>query len=120
MSFVNWIIVIIHAFIGWALCAAIMIIGRQIIDLQTTLIIHAIAAPIIFFLVSLVYFKFFNYISPFQTASIFTAFVIIIDVVLVAIFIEKSFAMFTSLIGTWIPFFLIFLSTFITGKLIVK
>jgi hypothetical protein len=43
--------------------------------------------------------------------------VIFMDLFLVALFIEKSFAMFTSLLGTWIPFGLIFTATYITGSL---
>jgi hypothetical protein len=31
---------------------------------------------------------------------------------------EKSFVMFKSLFGTWIPFGLIFLSTYLTGKMV--
>jgi len=36
----------------------------------------------------------------------------------IAIFIEKSFDMFKSAIGTWIPFALIFFSTYITGHIV--
>jgi hypothetical protein len=39
-----------------------------------------------------------------------------IDFFLVALIIQKSLAMFSSLIGTWIPFTLIFISTYIIGK----
>ena len=34
--------------LGWALCGAIMFVGMAITDIQTTLILHAIGAPIIF------------------------------------------------------------------------
>jgi len=40
------------------------------------------------------------------------------DVFLVALLIERSFEMFTSLLGTWIPWALIFTSTYLTGWLI--
>ena len=48
------VIVLAHAFVGWALCAAIMGIGLAMLPPQTALIIHAIAAPIFFKGVSLV------------------------------------------------------------------
>jgi hypothetical protein len=108
-------ILLAHAFVGWMLCAATMGIGMSITSLENTLIAHAIAAPIFFTIVSLVYFKKFNYTSPLQTAIIFLAFVIAMDFFVVAMLINKSFEMFTSLLGTWIPFALIFTSTYLTG-----
>jgi hypothetical protein len=41
----KYVIVLVHAFVGWALCAATMGIGLATLPLQTALIIHAIAAP---------------------------------------------------------------------------
>lgn len=108
-------IVLAHAFAGWLLCAATMGIGMAITSMENTLIIHAIGAPIYFFLVSLVYFRKFNFTSPLQTAAIFIAFVIGMDFFVVAMLILRSFEMFTSLLGTWIPFTLIFTSTWLTG-----
>ena len=103
-------VVKIHAFVGWALCAATMGIGTQLTSIENTLIIHAIGAPLFFALISLVYFKKFNYTSPLQTAVVFILFVIFMDFFVVALFIEKSFDMFRSPLGTWIPFASIFLS----------
>jgi len=114
------VVILVHAFVGWMLCAATMGIGMAVTSLETTLILHAIGAPIFFMLVSLVYFKKFNYTSPLQTAAIFVAFVIAMDFFIVAMLINRSFEMFTSLLGTWIPFILIFTSTYLTGFLTVK
>jgi hypothetical protein len=109
-------IILAHAFVGWMLCAGTMGIGTAVTSLETTLIIHAIGAPIFFAVVSSVYFKKFNYTTPLRTAVIFVAFVIVMDVFVVAILINRSFEMFASLLGTWIPFALIFSSTYLTGK----
>lgn len=106
---------LLGSFIGWALCGAVIFIGRTYLSEQTTLIIHAVAAPVFFFIISLIYFKKFNYTTPLLTALIFVTFVIFMDAFVVALFIEKSFDMFTSILGTWIPFALIFLSTYLTG-----
>jgi hypothetical protein len=111
-------IIFAHAFIGWALCGATMGIGMAVTSLEKTLIIHAIAAPIIFAIISWVYFSKFHFTSPLQTALIFLAFVIAMDFFLVAMVINQSFDMFTSLLGTWIPFGLIFLSIWLTGLLV--
>jgi len=113
------LIILLHAFIGWALCTATIGIGMSTTTLQNALVIHAVAAPIIFSLISLVYFKKFNYTTPLQTALIFTGFVMAMDFFVVALLVNKSLEMFTSLLGTWIPFLLIFGSTLLTG-LIVK
>lgn len=109
------LIILAHAFVGWVLCAATMGIGMAVTSLENTLIIHAIAAPIFFAGVSLVYFRKFNFTTPVQTAMIFVAFVIAMDFFLVATLINRSLEMFTSLLGTWIPFALIFLSTWFIG-----
>ena len=113
-------IILAHAFVGWALCAATMGVGMAVTTLETTLILHAIGAPIFFSLVSLVYFTKFNYTTPLQTAVIFIAFVIFMDFFLVAMIINRSFEMFTSLLGTWVPFALIFASTWLTGTFVTN
>ena len=56
------VVILIHAFVGWAFCAAIMGIGMAVTSLQTTLILHAIGGPIGFIVISLFYFKKFGYL----------------------------------------------------------
>jgi hypothetical protein len=112
--------VLVHAFIGWLLCAATMGIGMAVTTLGTTLIIHAIGAPIYFAAVSIVYFTRYSYTRPLQTAIIFVSFVMVIDFFVVALLINRSLAMFTSALGTWIPFAFIFTSTLLTGFLFYR
>lgn len=114
------LIILVHAFIGWALCAATMGIGMATTSLQNTLIAHAIGAPIFFSIVSLVYFRRFNFTTPLQTALIFVGFVIAVDFFVVAFLINRSLDMFTNLLGTWIPFALIFASTYLMGLYLVS
>jgi hypothetical protein len=109
------IIILIHALIGWAMCGAIIGIGFAVTTEQNALIIHALVVPVVFVVISLIYFKWFNYTTPFQTGLIFFLSAIMLDFFVVALLIEKSFEMFTSILGTWIPFALIFLSTYLTG-----
>jgi len=108
-------IILAHAFVGWALCAATIGIGMALTSEQIALILHAIGAPIFFTIVSLNYFKKFNYTSPLQTALIFVGFVVTVDFFVVALLINRSLEMFASLLGTWIPFALIFAATYMTG-----
>ena len=95
-------------------------IGMAVTSLQTTLILHAIGGPIGFIIISIFYFKKFDYTSPLQTAILFVAFVVFVDLFGVALLIEKNFAMFKSVIGTWLPFSLIFLATYFTGRFLNK
>jgi hypothetical protein len=112
--------VVTHAFIGWVLCAAIMGISLAVTSLDNALIIHAIAAPIFFAIVSWFYFQKFNYTTPLQTSVIFVIYVIGMDLFVVALIINHSLEMFTSLLGTWIPLALILVSTWLTGTLVTK
>ena len=114
------IIVLIHAFIVWILCGATIGISRSITTMELTLIIHAIGAPIFAASISLIYYKKFNYTTPMQTAFIFLFFIIAMDAGLVAPVFEKSYEMFKSVLGTWIPFALIFLSTYVTGLILKR
>ena len=60
-----------------------------------------------------------NYIGPLRTALIFTGFAMLVDFFVVALLILRSLDMFASLLGTWIPFALIFISTYLTGLVTV-
>jgi hypothetical protein len=104
-----------HALVGWALCAATIGIGFQLTSPMNTLIIHAVGATIFFFLVSWNYFKRFSYTSPIKTASAFLGVVLFMDFFIAALLIQGNLSMFMSLLGIWIPFALIFLSTYFTG-----
>ncbi len=120
MTSKQYIILFFHAFIGWTLCGATIAVGRSLTTMQTTLIIHAVAAPLIFYVVSYIYFRNFHYSSALKTSFIFVSFVIAVDAGLVAPFFEKSYEMFSSVLGTWLPFALIFTSTFVTGQCVEK
>jgi hypothetical protein len=71
-------------------------------------------------LLSLLYFKRFAGTSPLQTAVVFLSVVVAMDVFLVAPVFERSYAMFASPLGTWIPFALIFAATYLTGLAVAR
>ncbi len=114
------VVILVCGLIGWALCGAIIWIGMAVTSMENTLIIHAIGAPIIFWAIASIYFRAFNYTTPLQTAIVFVGVVVFMDVFVVALLIEKSFEMFASLLGTWIPWALIFASTYLTGLLATR
>ena len=114
------LIILVHAFVGWTFCTASMVIGMATMSLESALIVHAIGALIFFTIISLVYFNKFNYTTPLQTALIFVSFVIVVDFFVVALLINRSLKMFASPLGTWIPFALIFTSTYVTGLLTLR
>jgi hypothetical protein len=112
------VILFAHAFVAWAVCGAIVGIGMAVTTPFNALVAHAIGAPVFFALTTFVYYRYFGFTSPLQTAIIFLGIVIFLDVFIVALLIEKSFAMFASFLGTWLTFILIFGATWLTGMLV--
>ncbi len=113
-------IILSHAFVGWALCFATIGIGFAVTTQQNALIAHALGAPLYFTLVAVNYFKRFNYTTPLQTAAIFLGLVMLLDFFVVGLLILRNLEMFTSPLGTWLPFALIFASTYLTGTLMTR
>jgi len=107
---------IAHGVVGWALCGATMGIGMATTTLENALVIHAAAAPVIFIVLSVIYFRQFGFWRPLKTAAAFLAVVVALDFFVVALLVERSFDMFRSPVGTWLPFLLIFLSSWFTGS----
>jgi hypothetical protein len=93
-----------------------MMIPMALVSVEFALVVHAIGAPIFSGTVSWNYHRRFGYTPPMQTALTFVGFVIVVDFFLVAIIIEGSFEMFTSPLGTWIPFASIFAATYLMGR----
>jgi hypothetical protein len=106
------------AIVGWAICAAAIGIGFGLMTERGAFILHAIVAPIAFAGLSWLYFARFGYTPPLTTALVFVAIVVALDVFVVAMLIQGSFAMFGSPLGTWLPLILIFASTWGTGGLV--
>jgi len=112
------LVIVLFGLLGWVLCGAIMWVGMAVTSMQTTLIAHAVGAPVIFAAISWIYFTRFGYTRPLTTGLAFVALVVFMDFFLVALVINRSLEMFESLLGTWIPFVLIFLSTYLTGLIV--
>jgi hypothetical protein len=84
------------------------------VSLTVALIVHAVAAPVFFTLIARRYFDARGPRDPMPTAVVWTALVAILDLVAAGV-VQQGFEMFGSITGTWLPFALIFLATWITG-----
>lgn len=104
-----------HGVVGWAACGVTMAGLLRVASAGVATAIHAAAAPLIFAFVALHYFRAPGARSATVTALTFATLVALLDLVVVANFVLKSFAMFGSLIATWLPFALIFLVTWGVG-----
>jgi len=71
MNAKNIVILLIFSLIGWAFCGGVIAIGRSLTTTEATLIIHVAAVPVIFSVLSYIYFKNFNYMSSLATALFF-------------------------------------------------
>ena len=105
---------LVHGVTGWALCAALKAGLPRVAPIGFAIAIHAIAAPLIFGAISVNYFRARGAREPVPTALAFTAIVAFLDAGLAAL-VLRSYAMFASFAGTWLPFLLIFLATWGTG-----
>jgi hypothetical protein len=105
-----------HAVVGWAVCGGTIAVGRQILSMATTLLVHAIMAPLVFALLSMHFFRRYPAASPLRMSLGFVGIVVALDAFVVAPLIERSYTMFTSPLGTWIPFASIWLSSLLVGE----
>jgi len=108
-------VVVTCGLVGWGLCGVTMGVGMMVTTLGNALILHALAAPVIFTAISFWYFRRLRSWSSLRIAAVFLGVVVIMDVFVVALLIERSFEMFESILGIWLPFLLIFISTWWTG-----
>ncbi len=118
MSLQSSLVLTAHAFAVWVLCSATMVIGLKVASLRTALLARAIAAPLIAAAVSFIYFTWFGEATPLAAAIWFEGLVFLLDLLLVSLMINRSLDMFRSVLGTWLPFLLIFLATVLTGALV--
>ena len=114
----SWITLLGLGLVLWAGCGAVIGIGRKIWSLDTTLKVHLAAATLLAFLVSAIHKLLAPAFDPGLRALTITALIMILDAAIVAPLFERSYAMFRSLIGTWIPFAAIFVASLAAGLLV--
>ena len=108
--------VVIHGLVGWAICGATVGIGRQLLPMNVTLIIHAVVAPVAFGLLTWHHMRRFPDSSPWVIALSMMGLVIGLDAGVVAPLFERSYEMFRSVLGTWIPFALILAASYLVAR----
>jgi len=104
----------------WGSCGAVMAIGRRLWSLETTLRVHLAAAPLLAFLVSSIHRSLAPTFNPLLRAAVLAALIIALDAAIVAPIFERSYAMFRSFVGTWLPFAAIFLASLAAGILVTS
>jgi hypothetical protein len=101
-------VLLAYSVLGWAYCGLLIAIGRRVLPMDQVLLLHAVGAPFGFALLAFDYSRRFAFTGPLTTAAAFATVVFLLDVLVVAPLFERSFAMFASLIGMWIPLASIF------------
>ena len=108
-----------HAAVGWAACAATMGTLLAITTLGRALLLHTVAAPLLFVPIARHYFRALGAREPLGSALSFAGIVALLDLAIVAGLVQHRLAMFTSFTGTWLPLLLIFLSSWATGEVTI-
>jgi len=104
----------------WGACGAVMAVGRRLWTLDTALRVHLVAAPVIAFLLSALHAWLAPEFNAVLRAAVMTGLVMILDAVVGAPVLERSYAMFHSVIGTWLPFAAIFGASIAAGTLVPR
>lgn len=102
----------------WAACGGVVAFGRQVWTLNATLRVHLAIAPVIAFVVSAIHKVLAPDFNFLLRAAVLTGLVVVLDAVVVAPLFERSYAMFRSPIGTWLPFAAIFLASVAAGLVV--
>ncbi len=95
----------------WAFCGAIMGIGPLFMPMNTTLVVHAIGGPLGAAVAAWIYTRMFGFTGPVVTAAAFVGTALFLDFFLVSMIIMRSFEMFSSFVGLWLPMALIFVAS---------
>jgi menaquinone-dependent protoporphyrinogen oxidase len=103
-----------HGVIGWALSAAVMAGLLALASTGLALALHAIAAPIVFILVSRHYFAPPGAREPLPVALAFAG-IAVLELAAVAWLMQGRLTVFTAIIGAGLPAALIFAFTWMTG-----
>ena len=113
-----WISLILLALALWAACGGVIAIGRRLWTLQTTLVVHLFAAAAFAFAAAAGHKAVAPDFDVVGRAAAMTGLIVALDALVVAPLFERSYAMFRSAFGTWIPFAAIFLASWAAGALL--
>jgi hypothetical protein len=114
----GWLRLVAYGLVGWALCGLAMGLLMRLVPQGVALALHAIAAPLIFAAIARQYFSARGAREALTAAWAFTGLVAGLDLIVVAGLVQRSLAMFASVVGTWLPFALIFGVTWAMGVIV--
>ena len=110
-----WVSLVALSLIVWAACGGVIAGGRRVWTMQTTLVVHLFAAAAFAFAAASAHAWLAPDFDPVVRAAAMTALIVALDALVVAPLFERSYAMFRSALGTWIPFAAIFLASWAAG-----
>jgi len=108
------------AVVGWIACGLVFALARAAFGVDAAVVIHLLAAPVIGATVTLLLWNHPRHPGVAATAATLAGTAALLDAILVAPFLERSFAMFASLAGTWIPLALIFAASAATAAMLSR
>jgi hypothetical protein len=88
---------------GWAACGLTFMLARAALGVDAALVTHLLAAPAIGATVTLRLWHHPHHPGVLGTASTLAGTAALLDAIVIAPFLERSFEMFASPAGTWIP-----------------
>lgn len=100
---------------GWLVCGLVFALGRAAFGVDAALVIHLLAAPVVGAAATWLMWRHPRHPGIAATALAVSATPALLDAIVVAPFVERSFSMFASAPGTWIPLGLIFASSAVTA-----
>lgn len=106
---------LLWGFIAWAACGLVFGVSRALWGVDAALWVHLAFAPVLGGGAAFLYLNHPRRLGPLATAALLTGTVFCLDLLVVAPFLERSFAMFQSTLGTWLPLSLIAASSLLTG-----
>ena len=110
-----WVSLVALSLIVWAACGGTIAAGRRVWSMRTTLYVHLFAAAAFAFAAASAHALIAPGFNPVARAAAMTALIVALDALVVAPLFERSYAMFRSALGTWIPFVAIFLASWAAG-----
>ncbi|HVP20241.1 MAG TPA: hypothetical protein VMS73_00110 [Anaerolineaceae bacterium] len=113
-------VVLLHAFVGWGILAAILAFGRKDLAVSSVLIIQLIAAPILFAGIAWIYYSYFGVTTPLQTALFFMGVVMFMHVSVLVFFARNGVNLYLKPVTIWIAFGLVFVVTYLEGRIIQR
>ncbi len=101
--------------LGWAACGLTLAVVRALAGLAPALAVHLAVAPVIAGAATALVWRHPRHPGPAATAATLAGTAALLDAIVVAPFLERSFVMFGSVAGTWLPLALIFAASAATG-----